>query len=328
MKYKSSIVCRAVAIIIMYFGCVTQTSAADKLVIGISPSLISTLTVVAEKQGYFKREGIDVELRNVGFGSNGVSEMLAGRIDVAESSTFALVSNSFSKNDFKILSTIAVFGNDNMIIARTDRKIKRVHDLKGKRVGVIKGAFAEYVLDLMLLGAGLNSSDVRIVRDSADNLPQRVGSGELDAACVFGLWIDKVSQALNANVTTLHDEKAFRVTVVLSAKSSRIARNPECFRKLLKCYIKAEEYMKKNPENARNILISHFRLDPSTAQKVWRLSRFRVSLDQTMIKDLENMAQWQIDSGIQKSRKIPDYLNIVPFQILEGVDPKRVTIVH
>lgn len=302
--------------------------AAEKFVIGVSPSLISTLTVVAENQGFFKSEGLNVELRNVGSGSKGVGEMLENRIDIAESSTFALVSNSFARKDFGILATVAVFGNDNMIVARADRGIRKTADLKGKRIGVIKGAFSEYVLDLMLMEARLPSKQVTILRDDAANLPGRLGSGDLDAVCVFGLWIDKAKQSLTGRTVELFDENIFRVTAVLTAKREKIDHSPELFARLLKAYMQAEEYVRKHPDNARKILTNYFKLDEKNTLKVWKPSLFRVSLDQTLVKDLENMAQWQLDSGMQPSRKVPDYLNFLQYRILERVAPKRVTIIH
>jgi NitT/TauT family transport system substrate-binding protein len=303
-------------------------SAADKLVVGITPSLTATLNVIAEKRGFFKREGLDVELRHFESGYRAVLAMLDNKIDVAESTVFPLVSTSFIRRDFRIFATVAIAGNDNMVIARTDRRIKQVKDLKGKRVGVMKGAFPEYVLDLMLLDAGLGPQDVRIVYDDMQNLPRRVGSGELDAVCLFGGWIDKAKQALEGSFVELHEEDLVRVTTVLSAKSEPLKRHPARFGSLLRSYILAEEYVKENPDGALKTMIDYFQFDGKNARDVWKPNLFHVSLNQSLIKDLENMAGWQVDSGTQKDRKIPDYLNLVRFNILERIDPKRVTIVH
>jgi NitT/TauT family transport system substrate-binding protein len=264
----------------------------------------------------------------MGSGSYGVAAMLDDEIDVSESAIFSLVTNAFKRQDFKIFSSVAAAGNDNIIIARKDRGIKTVKDLKGKRIGVLKGALPQYVLDLMLLKAGLTSKDVKIVLDVAKNLPLRISSGELDAVCIYGGWVDKISLALGANAVQLHDKGLIRVTVVLAAKSKKMAKNPEMFARLLRAYIKAEDYVRKNPDTALKTVVEELNLDMSNAREAWKPNLFFVGIDQSLVKDMENLARWQIDSGMHKGAKIPNILNFINFKVLESEDPGRVKVVH
>jgi hypothetical protein len=64
------------------------------------------------------------------------------------------------------------------------------------------------------------------------------------------------------------------------------------------------------------------------AQKVWKPKMVHIALEQSLIKDMENMAQWQIDTGMSNGRKIPNYLEFIHFRNLMEVDPKRVSITH
>jgi len=309
-------------------GFPASARTGGRLVIGVSPSLTATLSVIAEKQGFFIREGLDVELRNVKAGNFGVVAMLNDEIDVSESAIFSLVSNSFIRRDFKIITTVGVTGNDNMVIARGDRGIRKVQDLKGKKVGVLKGGFPQYVLDLMLLNAGLTSKDLRIIFEEPDALVRLVSAGELDAICCYGGWIDKTKQTLKNNFVIFHDEYIVRVTAVQAAKKAKIDRNPDKFSRLLKAYILAEDYVKKNPDQALKTTVDYFKMDLQSAKKLWKPNLCHVALDQSLIKDLENVARWQVDSGMRNTSKIPNYLDFIQFNILEGIDAKRITIVH
>lgn len=309
-------------------GFPAAAQAGERLVIGISPSLTATLSVIAEKQGFFTQQGLDVELRNVKAGNFGVLGMLNDEIDISESAIFSLVSNSFTRSDFKIITTVGVTGNDNMVIARGDRGIRRIQDLKGKKVGVLRGGFPQYVLDLMLLNAGLTSKDLRIIFEEPEALVRLVSSGELDAICCYGGWIDKTKQELKNNFIVFHDEYIVRVTAVQAAKTARIDRNPDIFARLMRAYILAEEYVKKNPARALKTTVDYFKMDMRNAQKLWKPNLCHVALDQSLIKDLENVARWQVDSGMHKNSKIPNYLDFIRFNILEGIDAKRITIIH
>ena len=314
--------------LVVFFGFSLTAQAGERVVIGISPSLTATLNIIANQQGYFSQQGVDAEIRVIESGPKAVAMMLNDEIDISESAIFPLVSNSFHRRDFKIYTQTSISGNDNMIVARKDKGIRKITDLEGKRVGVLKGGFPHYVLDLMLLNAGVDSKKIHLVLTNNDRLYQMLSSGELDAVCMYGGLIDKAMKNLKDNVVLFHDEKLIRLTVVEAAKTRTFERSPELFSRILKAYIKAEEYVKKNPDAALKTVVEYLKLDMSNAQKVWKPKMVHVALEQSLIKDMENLAQWQIDLGMQKNAKIPNYLDFIHFKNLAEVDPKRVTITH
>ena len=144
----------------------------------------------------------------------------------------------------------------------------------------------------------------------------------------YGGWADKATGVLKDNAVLFHDEKLVRVTVVHAGKTRTFERSPELFSRILRAYIKAEEYVKKNPDVAMKTVIDYLKLDMRNAQKLWKPKMVHVALEQSLIKDMENLAQWQIDTGFQKSPKIPNYLDFIHFRHLKEIDPKRVTIAH
>jgi sulfonate transport system substrate-binding protein len=312
----------------MFLGLTFSAEAADRVTIGISPSLTATLNVIAKQQGYFSQMGVDVDLRTIESGSKAVVMMLNDEIDISESSIYALVVNSFKRKDFKIYSQVSISGNDNMIVARKDRGIKKITDLKGKKVGVLKGAFPQYVLDLMLLNAGLDSKKIQLVMEENDRLYKMLSSGELDAVCFYGGWADKATNILKNNAVLFHDEKLVRVTVVHAGKTKTFERNPAMFSRILKAYMMAEEYVKKNPDAAMKAVVEYLKLDMKNAKEVWKPKMVHVALEQSLIKDMENLAQWQIDTGLQSGGKIPNFLDYIYFKSLTAAEPKRITITH
>jgi NitT/TauT family transport system substrate-binding protein len=314
--------------LVVLFGFSIPAQAGRRIVIGISPSLTATLNIIAKQQGYFTQQGVDAEIRLIESGSKAVAMMLNDEIDISESTVFAMVSNSFKRRDFKIYTQVSISGNDNMIIARKDKGIRTINDLKGKKVGVLKGAFPQYVLDLMLLNAGVDSNKIHLVLEENDRLFQMISSGELDAVCFYGGWIDKAKNSLKDNALLFHDEKLVRVTVVHAGKTKTFERDPELYSRILKAYIGAEEYVKKNPDAALKTVAEYLKLDMSNAQKIWKPKMIHVALEQSLVKDMENLAQWQIDTGLQNSSKIPNYLDFIHFRNLMEVDSKRISITH
>ena len=302
--------------------------AGEKVVIGISPSLTAALNIIAKQQGFFSQQGVDAELRVIESGSKAVAMMLNDEIDISESSIFPLVASSFTRMDFRIYTQVSLSGNDNMIVARKDKGISTIKDLKGKKVGVLKNGFPQYVLDLMLLNAGVDSKGIQLTLEENDRLYEMLASGELGAVCFYGAWVNKASTQLKNNAVLFHDEKIARVTVVHAGKVRTFERDPGLFSRILKAYIQAEDYVKSNPEATMKAVADYLKLDKNYAKKVWKPNMIHVALEQSLVKDMENLAQWQIDTGSLTSPKIPNFLNFIHFRSLTELDAKRVTIVH
>jgi NitT/TauT family transport system substrate-binding protein len=302
--------------------------AAEKVVLGFGPSLTSALDVIAENQGYFAREGLQAELREFDRGSKAMEALFRGEIDMASSTAFSVVVNSFSRTKFLIFTTVAVAGNDNQIVARRDRGVNSFADLKGKRVGVVKGGMSQYVLDLLILQAGLGPSDLAIIFEEPRDQVKRLAAGDLDAICTFGSWLDMAKEMLGANAVVFTDESLVRVTTVMTILDATLRARPALTSKVLRAYIRAENFIRGNPDLALRIVTDRFKMDYDAARKIWKPNLFHVSLDQSIIGDLENMAQWNIDAGMVKAERPPNYLDLIWFQGLEGIDPNRISIIH
>jgi ABC-type nitrate/sulfonate/bicarbonate transport system substrate-binding protein len=309
-------------------GWPVQAAAADRIVIGFGPSLTSALDIVAESQGFFAKEGLAAELREYARGNKAMEALFDGTVDLASSTAFPAVSNSFVRGDFRILTTVAVAGNDNKIIARGERGIRSLGDLKGKRIGVVKGGMSQYVLDLLLLQGGLSVKDITCVFNEPEPLLKSLTAGELDAMASFGSWFDKAAAALGPGAVVFTDESLVRVTTFMTAMESKLRANPGLFTRVIRAYIRAEEFIRANPDRSLDIVVERFKLDKTTARKLWKPNLFHVALDQSIIGDLENLARWQIDAGLLKVSQAPNFLDFIWFATLEEIDPKRVGVIH
>jgi len=166
------------------------------------------------------------------------------------------------------------------------------------------------------------------VLEENDRLFAQLTAGELDGVCFYGGWADKAAAALADNAILFHDEKLVRVTVVHAALNQTLEQRPQLFKRLLKAYLQAEEYVRANPAAALKAVVDYLKLDPQRAQEVFKPAMIHVALEQSLVKDLENLAQWQLETGLRRAAKVPNYLDFISFRSLAEVDPKRVTIVR
>lgn len=140
--------------------------AQDKKVViaipGIPPIFSVTIAFVAEKQGFFKKHGANVEIKPFDNGTAAARAVVAGDVDMAWSPTPPVI-NQVSNADVPL---VAVYGmpNPDWVIGTTDEG-KTCKDMVGQDVGVdsINGA-RSVALRSMLVGCpGVKIEDVKQV---------------------------------------------------------------------------------------------------------------------------------------------------------------------
>ena len=129
---------------------------------GIPPIFSVMIVLVAEKQGFFKKHGADVEIRPFDNGTAAARAVVAGDIDVAWSPTPPVI-NQISNADVPL---VAVYGmpNPDWVIGTTDEG-KTCKDMVGQDVAVdsINGA-RSVALRSMLVGCpGVKIEDLKQV---------------------------------------------------------------------------------------------------------------------------------------------------------------------
>lgn len=139
---------------------------------------------IAEQLGYFKAEGLDVEISDFAGGSRALQAVVGGSADVV-SGAYEHTINLQSKN--QIFQAFVLQGRAPAIAMGVSTKAmpgyRGVADLRGKKIGVTApGSSTNMVANLVLSRAGLKASDVSFigVGTSAGALTA-LRSGQIDA---------------------------------------------------------------------------------------------------------------------------------------------------
>src|SRR5262245_41265479 len=114
--------------------------AQEKIRLGLIPISEALGAVIADKQGFFKAEGIEVEITKFESGATAVPVLQSGRLDVALSNTVSTLQAIGQGLDATILAPGAVVRSappdtTTALLALKD-KIATIKDLEGKRVAV------------------------------------------------------------------------------------------------------------------------------------------------------------------------------------------------
>ena len=139
---------------------------------------------ISEQLGYFKSEGLEVEISDFAGGARALQALIGGSADVV-SGAYEHTINMQAKNQF--IQSFVLQGRAPQIAMGVSTKAmpnyRTLADLKGKKIGVsAPGSSTNMVANLVLSRAGLKASDVSYVGvGTSSGALAALRSGQIDA---------------------------------------------------------------------------------------------------------------------------------------------------
>ncbi len=140
----------------------------------------TSLTAIASDQGLWAKHGLEPELKVFTNGPIQIQALGAGSLDFGYVGPGALWLPASGKA--KIVAMNAL-GLSDRVIAQAG--INSMADLKGKKVGVPEGTSGDMLLRLALAKAGMQLSDVEVVKMDPSTVVSAFASKQIDGA---GIW--------------------------------------------------------------------------------------------------------------------------------------------
>lgn len=300
--------------------------------IAIPREPLNTLLIIATERDFFSREGLDVVVVKeftTGTGKRALEGLLAGDVDVATSvADTAIVFASFKNQDFRIVASNGSSDNDPRIVGRKDRGIRKPSDLRGKRIGTPMGTSMHFFLRTVLVRDGLSEKDVTLVFKYIEELPPALASGAVDAISIRKPHTDAAERLLGVNAVVFSLPGLYTKTLNVVASVNFIKEKPWAVKRIIMGLLKAEEFVKKNPEQAIQIVSARLGISKAELSDIWPELNLRVSLDQQLLPSLEEQARWAIKNRLTDKKQVPNYLNFIYSDALKEIKPEAVTIIR
>ena len=133
-------VASALVIVLAVLATPVPAPAQDKIRLGLIPISEALGAVIADKQGFFKAEGLDVDISKFESGATAVPVLQSGRLDVALSNTVSTLQAIGQGLDATVLAPGAVVRSappdTTTALLVIKGKINSLKELEGKRVAV------------------------------------------------------------------------------------------------------------------------------------------------------------------------------------------------
>lgn len=226
--------------------------AADKVRVA-SANLVSDAPLfIADKLGYFKDAGLDIELVNIASGAQMIAPMATGEIDAGAGGPSAALYNAADRAiDIKAVADkgrLAPGYGYNPIMVRKDLwesgKVRGLKDLRGLTVAdAAVGAAADSTINEALKKGGLKWDEVKISIISFPDMAAAFQNGGIDAGCVsepFAAAMEKKGLAVRlAPSDTFYPNQQI---AVLFFGAKFIAGRPAVGRRFMTAYLRGIRY--------------------------------------------------------------------------------------
>jgi NitT/TauT family transport system substrate-binding protein len=225
-----------------------------KLGVGGAPALYYLPLAVTERLGYFKEQGLNVEVSDFRGGSQSLTALVGGSAHVVTGAYEHTIRMQVKGKD--ILAVIELGRYPGIVLAvRKDRKIKTVADLKGARIGVTApGSSTNMIVSYLLVKAGLKADDASFIGvGPSAGAVAAIQRGEIDAISNIDPVIAKLEASgdivvLEETRTTAGTTKVLggpMSAAVLYMKRDFIKANPNTVQALVNAFYKGLKWLDK-----------------------------------------------------------------------------------
>jgi NitT/TauT family transport system substrate-binding protein len=270
-----------------------------------------------------------VTLRYYDSGAQAISGVLKDEVNMlAPTSEYILVRQVLHDEAIQTIGCIDKL-DFTFVIGRKDYCVKDVSDLKGKRIGLVRGTATEFFLGRFLTLHGLDTKDVTLVdRPSNSQLTNAIVNGDVDAVISVSPYAEEAQTKLGGNAVSWPAQGSQMIHLLAICKDEWISAHPALVERFLKAINQAEEFIVRHRENASVIAKKKLNLTDEDLAKVWARNQFSLSLDQSLIAAMEDEVRWMIKNKLTKEKQVPDFLNYIYIDGLEAVKPEAVKIIR
>ncbi|HIJ61205.1 MAG TPA: ABC transporter substrate-binding protein [Rhodospirillaceae bacterium] len=265
---------------------------------------------VAETQGYFALEGLTVQLDETVGGHMAFQKMLTGASDFATASEAVVMFNSFKRADFAIVATFVSSNDDAKIVVGPQAGITRPQQLAGKRIGTVIGASSQYYLDTLLLQYGIAKHGTQIQNVPPEEMGDALKNGLVDAIAIWEPFPFQVLTSVPGS-KLLSESNVYVTTFNLISRKDYISGHDDQLVKLLHALERAQQFIATSAPQAQVILLKRLGLDQTFVDWIWPSNKYRLTLNQALIKTLEAEARWARQEGQVKAEQSPNYLDFI-----------------
>ena len=260
MKKVSKILILCLILVFVVSCGKSKNNQKIKIVLDWVPNTNHTGLYVAKDLGYFKEEGLDVEIVQPPEGST-TALIGAGGAEFGISFQDTLAKSFAKENPVPVTAVAAILQhNTSGIISLKEKGIDSPKKLEGKKYATWEDNIEQAILKKLVTDDKGDFSKVKLIPYTITNVVTGLKT-DVDAVWVYYAWdgIATEKAGLQTNFLKIRDYGAELdyYSPVIIANNDFLKKNPEIVKKVLKAVKKGYEYAMKNPDESAKILVKN-----------------------------------------------------------------------
>lgn len=235
------------------FGMVAPgTASAESFKLAFSTWVGYGPFYIAQDKGYFKDEGVDVELVKMEDPKLRFTALLAGRIDMLATTIDTMVLYLKTPDALSFVGVIDDSNGGDGVVANKD--IKTIADLKGKKVAFSEGSTSHFYITVLMEDAGISEKDIQVVNMTAGDAGSAFVSKQVDAAVTWEPWLSRGKATDHGHLLADSSTTPGLITDIMVATKDTIANNGDKVGGVVRAWAKAVDFWKAHPDEGNVIM--------------------------------------------------------------------------
>ncbi|MGE4283411.1 MAG: ABC transporter substrate-binding protein [Clostridia bacterium] len=276
-----AVIISLVLLITVFSGCAENKTADDsganqitsndenekkelkKFNVGYLASPGQVLYFIAKEKGYFKEEGLDVELFLFANSGEGLNAINAGKLDVGSFGTAAPLTFISKGTDFTIFGGQQTEGHGIIALPEKAKELSDLSSFKGKTIATVRLATGDILFRSALTEAGIDwKKDLTINElDSPASVLEAVKKGSVDAGIVWTPFI-KLGEKQGFEIVMYSGDLVKMHTCCRQvALTSKVKENTKDYEKFQAALIKAYKFYQLNQDETVDIISKYVKID-------------------------------------------------------------------
>jgi NitT/TauT family transport system substrate-binding protein len=227
-------------------------NSSEKIVLGFNPWPGYYPWFIAKEKGFFKKYGLNVEIKEFAVLSDELNALSAGQLDAAGVTINDLVVPLSNGIKLKVVGVHDISNGGDAIVV--NKNINSFQDLKDEKFAAEIGTVDHLLMMAGMKEAGLKDSDINITNMTSNDAGPSLIAGNLAGAALYEPFISQSVQNGKSKVLFSSADVPGLITDVTAVSEELAEGRPEDVKNLLRAWYEALDYWKKNPEESMEIM--------------------------------------------------------------------------
>ncbi len=326
----------AVLTVLTALGSVTDAVAQKPELAEVDAWLVrdpqmSAQFAVADQLGYFKAEGIKVNIRWYIAGTDLPSMWGAGNIHLGTATATMVVPIAASgQTIYNIAPQSDIGGVQQIVLGKKGQEIvKSPKDFEKLKVGMPKGASVTMAIQSMAKANGIDFTKIQFVNLSPPDAITALAKGDIDAMAAWAPWTFRAVKEAGGKLYFTGSRSYIpgkegpvdwvQVHAGVIASGKMLQENPNTLKAVLRAVRKGTETLNNDREACIKIVAREMKIDEGLAREIMTFNVYSMEMNSNIVKGMTDFIDF-LYSLERIKQKFPAE-QVFYTRILEDVDP-------